>query len=74
MGELRVMGREGDVRTTWDRNNPDEVATARATFDEMTGKGHWAYAVRRDGSKGEMIRKFDPNMEKIILAPRMQGG
>lgn len=74
MGELRVMGREGDVKVIWDRNNPDEVATAKASFDELRGKGHLAYKVRAKGEKGEMIRTFDPNAEKIILAPPMAGG
>lgn len=74
MGELRVMGKEGDVRVMWDPANKDEVDTAKKTFDELKKKGHLAYAVKKQGGKGEVIREFDPEAGKIIMAPPMRGG
>jgi hypothetical protein len=74
MGELRVMGKEGDAKVIWNPENDDEVAAARRTFDDLRAKGHLAYSVREEGRKGEMIRAFDPNAGKIILAPPMAGG
>jgi hypothetical protein len=68
------MGREGDLKVVWDKANEAEVGSARSTFDELRAKGHLAYKVKRDGGKGEMIRTFDPDAEKIILAPPMAGG
>lgn len=74
MGELRVLGREGDVKQIWDPTNPDEVAAARKVFEDLTKKGHLAFAVKVKGGKGEQIRHFDPQAGRIILAPPMAGG
>ena len=74
-GEMCVLDRTGDTRLTWDANNTDEVASVRRTFDELKGKGYLAYTVKPgDGAKGEVITAFDPNAQKVILAPPMRGG
>ena len=74
MGEMRTLGREGDVKTVWDPGNVDEVAAAKQTFDDLRKKGYLAFAVKRNGDKGEQIREFDPDAAKVILAPPMAGG
>ncbi len=74
MGEMRTLGREGDVKQVWDPANADEVAAARRVFDDLRGKGFLAFAVKRAGEKGKQIREFDPDAGKIILAPPMAGG
>jgi hypothetical protein len=71
---LQYMSDEGDSRIIWDPDNADEVAAARAQFDTLTGKGYIAYQVRRGGEKGERVRKFDPTIERLILAPATVGG
>ena len=71
---LSVMGREGDVKTIWNKSNTDETEHAKKTFDEMKAKGFMAYRVRGDGGKGEAMTEFDPNAEKMIMSPPMQGG
>lgn len=74
MGQMRTMGKEGDVRIVWDADDDESVEIARKTFDEGRAKGYNAYAVRRKGEKGEVVRTFDREAEKIILAPPMAGG
>lgn len=74
MGQLRVMDRRGDTRLMWDTQRPVEVDQARKTFDEMKTKGYLAYKVNKKGEPGEVIRKFDPEAGKIIMAPPMAGG
>jgi len=75
MGQLAVMGREGDTKIIWDPGSKDEVKNAKRTFDELIGKGFMAYAVNKaDASKGKQVREFDPKAEKLILAPPMAGG
>lgn len=74
LGNLSVLDRTGDTRIMWDSGKSDEVAAARKTFDDLKKKGYWAYAVKKSGEQGEVIQEFDPELEKIILAPRMQGG
>lgn len=72
---MAVMDRTGDTKIIWSRDNADEVANARRTFDDLTKKGYTAFRVEgKDGRQGEKMTTFDPEAERIIFAPRMQGG
>jgi hypothetical protein len=73
-GTMAVLDETGDVKTVWDSENETEVAAARKQFDDLKAKGFLAYKVDRKGEKGEVIRRFDPDAEAIILAPPMVGG
>lgn len=75
MGTLAILDRRaGDITVGWDKNNPDEIENAQATFDDMRAKGHLAYVLDKDGKKGQQIKKFDPSVERIILTPALVGG
>lgn len=74
MGELSVMGRQGDVKVTWDKTNAKDVVAARKVFDELRGKGYLAFKIGADEKQDVQLTAFDPDAEKIILAPPMQGG
>lgn len=75
MATIRAMTKTGDVKLIWDKNKSDEVEAAKALFDKMIKKpGYKAYAVAKEGEKGSIIAKFDPDAEKIIMAPPLQGG
>lgn len=74
MGELRIMGHEGDTKVIWDPENTDEVEAAEEQFDKLTDKGFLAFKVKKDGDKGRKITKFDPDTGKIIMAPPIVGG
>jgi hypothetical protein len=74
MSELIIMGAKGDTRMIWSPDSPDEVENARTTFNNLRAKGYLAYRVDKSGDKGEVIREFDANAGKIILAPQMAGG
>lgn len=74
MSEMRVIDTTGDTKIIWDSGNKDETDAARETFNRLTKKGYKAYMVKKDGEKGQVIREFDPDAEKIILAPQMVGG
>ncbi len=74
MGTISVMDRKGDTKLIWDPDNEVETASAKRTFDDLHGKGFLAYTVEKGGKKGSVIRDFDPDAEKIILAPPMAGG
>jgi hypothetical protein len=72
---FEVMGVFGDLKIMWDRTKPDEVAAAKATFDSLIKKGYAAFAVKdNDGNKGDKIKDFDPNAERIIMVGPMAGG
>lgn len=74
MGELAVMDNTGDSKTMWNKNSPAEVEQARNVFNELTKKGYQAFTVRPDGEAGERIDRFDAEIEKMVLIPRMVGG
>jgi hypothetical protein len=71
---LCVLDETGDSRIQWDRNNPQQIAAARARFDELKAKRYLAYKVDAKGGQGEVIQTFDPNAERIILHAPMIGG
>lgn len=73
-GVIAKMDDTGDTKIIWSRDNEDEVANARRTFDDLKTKGFTAYSVKKDGEKNEIIARFDPKAERIIMVPAMQGG
>jgi len=75
MNIMHVLDRAGDTQITWDHTRPEEVGAARATFNRLKQDNRYlAYKVNPGGNKGEVITEFDPDAEKIILAPPMVGG
>lgn len=74
MGILATMDRTGDTKTMWNKDNPDEVAAAKAQFKTLKDRGFAAFKTDKDGNKGEQITVFDPTVERIIMVPPMRGG
>jgi len=74
MGEMRVMGVEGDLKSVWDPENEVEVEAMKKQFNDLRKKGMVAYKVDKKGEKGSVIEEFDPDAGKIIFAPKMKGG
>jgi hypothetical protein len=75
--ELSVLSPEGDTKLVWDADNEDEVKAAETTFNSLIAKGFQAFEVSDDeekGGKGKLIKKFNPEAERIILSPRIGGG
>jgi hypothetical protein len=73
-GCLFVLDKTGDSPMQWDRSNPEEVAKAEQHFNDLRSKGYFAYKVDAQGGRGEVITKFDPTLERIILHARPIGG
>jgi hypothetical protein len=73
-GLMRIMDGTGDNKVIWNSNSAVEVEAARDMFDKLIKKGYKAFSVTKDGDKDGMITKFDPSLEKIILAPQISGG
>lgn len=72
---LRVMDSQaGDIKTTWDPDNDDEVDAAERMFDKMKAKGFAAYRVDKEGDQAGLMHAFDPNARAIIMAPPIAGG
>jgi hypothetical protein len=76
MSAFAVMGERGDTKHIWDRTKPEEVEAARTLFDKLTKeKRYMAFRVTdKEGNRGEQMREFDPDAERMILVPQFQGG
>jgi hypothetical protein len=72
--ELSVLDETGDTKIVWDEDKAAEVEEARGTFDRLRKKGYVAYRVNKKGDQGEVMERFDPAAEKIILSPQLLGG
>lgn len=74
MSTLAVLDRTGDTRLEWDPERRDEVDAARKMFAELKAKRYLAYRCDADGNRGEVIREFDPEAERIVMTPQLVGG
>lgn len=72
--EMSILDETGDTKIVWDEDTPAEVESARNSFDTMKRKGYVAYRVNKKGDQGEVMDRFDPSAEKMILSPQMKGG
>ena len=72
--EMAVMDGTGDSKIIWSEDSQDEIDAARATFDSLRKKGYLAYSVNKKGDKAEVLDRFDPSAEKIIMSPQLKGG
>ena len=74
-GTMCILTGAGDTKLMWDSDNRDEVQAARDHFDDLLKKRYLAFkAEGREGTRGEQIRKFDPDLERIIMVPPSVGG
>ena len=73
MSELRILGIGGDVKISWDSRNGMETALAKETFEKRIKEG-WSAFREKIGIKGDKIKIFDHDAERIILVPPISGG
>lgn len=71
---LHRIDATGDTRLTWQSSSGAEVDAARAMFDTLHSKGYRAHAVKPGGEPGEIIHRFDPSAESIVMVPQTVGG
>lgn len=65
----------GDTKIIWNAGNRDEVEAAKSSFDKLVAKGYVAFrAEGKDGHQGAKMTTWDPDAERIILIPKIQGG
>jgi hypothetical protein len=67
------MNSSGDKEATWDPENPDEVAAAKAIFDAARKRGYMVYA-QPAGESGTALWQFDPNVETMVAVPAIVAG
>jgi hypothetical protein len=74
MGVQIVMDGSGDTRHRFDLADTESIAKAEKRFRKLTGLGFRAVALGENGSSGELIDRFDPNIERTLFIPQFKGG
>jgi len=74
MGELTWLSEEGDSKLIWDPANQDECDAAEDQFNTLIEKKFKAYEVKKDGSQGKEIKRFNSLAGRIIMVPPLAGG
>lgn len=69
-----VMGSDGDTKYIWDPTDATEVDIAERSFNELVGKGYWAFRVDDEGNKTEKMDRFDAKAGRVILTKAPVGG
>ena len=81
MGMLRVMSSKGDHTVVWDKSQVDAgdpealdaVREAERIFEEQRRHGATAFRVT-PGTPVKKLERFEPEVDQIIMVPRVQGG
>jgi hypothetical protein len=74
MGVQIVMDGSGDTRHEFDVSDLKSIAGAERRFQKLTGNGFRAVALGKNGSSGELVDTFDPNVEQTLFIPQLKGG
>lgn len=81
MAKLRVLSGKGDTAVEWDlkrvkAGDPDAVEAVREAeriFEAQRQRGATAFKVEPD-QPARRLTRFDPQVEQIIVVPRVAGG
>ena len=72
---MAIMDATGDTRIMWDPDDKTSVDIAREAFESAKKKSMLIYRVEGNGDRGEVVRDFDPEDGRMIIArPQMRGG
>jgi len=75
MGEMRIMGSEGDVKVIWDKDKDIEVLVAKEQFEKLMEEGYTAFEVGLRGKKtSKRVEEFDADLGSLIMVPKIAGG
>lgn len=71
---LKLMDKSGDTAVAFDTEDAAAVARARAEFDKAMLKAAAVVTVPRDGSPGQVVRRFEDLAEENVVIPAITGG
>ena len=66
-----VMDRSGDTRHEFDAT---DLVRAEERFRELTQRGYSAVALGEAGTDNRLLRTFDPQSERTLFIPQLEGG
>jgi len=72
--QFRILDPSGDTKIEFDAKNEVEVEVAKEQFESLLKKGMNAFLVKKDGKPGCNVKTFNPEAERYIFVPALQGG
>jgi hypothetical protein len=69
-----VMDRSGDTRHEFDPTDAAAVRKAEARFHKLIGRGFRAVALGEQGAPNKLVGAFDPDINRTLFIPQLQGG
>lgn len=66
-----IIDRSGDTRHQFE---VADAGLAEKRFRDLTQRGFTAVALGRDGAENRLLRSFDPNVERTLFFPPLEGG
>ncbi len=74
----------GDVKISWNPEDPKDVQNARDHFEKLKKENHIFFKLSADGSKGKKVKEFDEALGElvcefdpkadVVAAPMVSGG
>jgi len=61
------------ITLSWDKEDPEETASAQKMFIKYIRRGWLAFQVTSDNRKRQVF-SFDPELGKVQLVPLVEGG
>jgi hypothetical protein len=74
IGEMSVMDSSGHQQLKWNRDNPDEIATAQTVFKRLMERGYSAFGAKTKTEPRHSMKTFDPEVTEVVMVPRITGG
>jgi hypothetical protein len=71
LSTLHTLDRGGDTRLEW--TSPTERAEAEETFRRLHDEKKYRAVAIKNGER-EIIHRFDPDADRIVLSPQTVGG
>jgi hypothetical protein len=74
MGELRILGPQGDTTVTWDPEVAEEVDEVRRRFEEVVSEGYLVFELDAESREGTQVKTLDPQVRELRAFRPMVGG
>jgi hypothetical protein len=71
-GELLILDRSGHRTVSWD--TAEGAGLAREAMQSLQAEGYLAYVETDKAGNGTVVKDFDAEAERIVLAPPLVGG
>jgi len=74
LGNLRILGPDGDTTLSWRPDVDDEVQEVRRRFDEIVEAGYLVFELDPSTKEGRQVTDFDPRLTELRAFRPMVGG